>query len=131
MWGGLNGTRTTLPKKGQACSASRLPLGGFLTQNNTRQKVCFLGPQKSCSHLVLLRGCAINHPLPDSVFVLFAVTRLRFLISSWYFAEHINASNHPFSVAQGHRGAGVRGRNTPCTGHQTSCFEEKGEPVEK
>lgn len=63
------GTRTTLlrPKTGQACSASRLPLGGFLTQNKTRQKLCFPGPRKSCSHLVLLRGRAINHPLPDSL----------------------------------------------------------------
>lgn len=66
------GTRTTLlrPKTGQACSASRLPLGGFLTQNKTRQKLCFPGPQKSCSHLGLLRGCAINHPLPDSLYAL-------------------------------------------------------------
>lgn len=35
--------------------------GGYLTQNNIMHKVCFLGLQKSCRHLVLHKGQTIHH----------------------------------------------------------------------
>lgn len=57
---------------------------GFLTQNNIKQKVCFLGLLKNCRYLVLYRGQIVNHSaLPTSASSLLFVTLVSFQITLW------------------------------------------------
>ena len=87
-WGGYAVTRRPVcrvasERTGPHCLHPSPPPRGYLTQNNIMHKVCFLGLQKSCRHLVLDKGQIIHHsalPLSSQLYSPFSVALISFIL---------------------------------------------------